>query len=268
MSFLRQTERAARAMASYPFSRARRIEFHGGVSWLAFDQLSGFDIPNWTAAAPPVTLSSGAVAFVSDTSHSGPLSVVRGERYRLEIAPVLGTIEYVSLVADYRRYAMPFSFYTIAARVMHLGRYGSGAEDPRIAPLYVGYPWLVRGYDRPWTVVNECVSVLSADCPELSGLLGSRLAVANLEFRFPLLRPLGLSSTMYGPLPVEVALFVDGGTAWRASRFPSHDDAVMSTGMTLRTSLLGFGLGQFDIAYPFRQAASGWVMQFNLSPAF
>jgi hypothetical protein len=31
---------------------------------------------------------------------------------------------------------------------------------------------------------------------------------------------------------------------------------------------LGFGLGQFDIAYPFRQAASGWVMQFNLSPAF
>ena len=41
-----------------------------------------------------------------------------------------------------------------------------------------------------------------------------------------------------------------------------------STGVTLRTNLIGFGLGQLDIARPFSQPDSGWVVQFNISPAF
>ena len=109
---------------------------------------------------------------------------------------------------------MPLPFITIAARALHIGRYGSGAEDARLPSLYLGYPWLVRGFDAGWQV-NDCVTVLSAGCPELDDLLGSRLAVGNLELRLPILRPLGLSRSMYGPMPVEVAAFVDGGVAWR-----------------------------------------------------
>jgi outer membrane protein assembly factor BamA len=164
---------------------------------------------------------------------------------------------------------MPAPFVTIAARALHVGRYGSGAEDPRLPSLYLGYPWLVRGFDLGWHT-SECVAVLSSGCPELDNLLGSRLAVANLELRLPLLRPFGVSRSMYGPIPVEFAAFVDGGMAWHGSQ-GVRDGAgapAWSTGVTIRTNLIGFGVGQLDIARPFSRPGEGWVVQFHLSPAF
>jgi len=267
---VRQVERTARAAASYPFSRARRIEFNGGIAQLSFDELTGLFTTGggWRPIAQAMTLESAAVAFVSDTSSAGATSIVSGERYRLEVAPVFGDLHYVNVTADYRRYFMPVPFFTIAGRALHIGRYGSGAEDTRIAPLYLGYPWLVRGFDFAWNVVNDCVTVLSPGCPELNHLIGSRLAVGNLEVRLPLLRPFGLSRSMYGPLPVEVAAFVDGGVAWRAAGSSPGGPPVVSTGMTFRANLVGFGIGQFDIAHPLSRPNDGWVFQFNLSPGF
>jgi hypothetical protein len=273
VTLIRQTERAASAVAAYPLNRARRVEFQGGLSRLTFDRevIAVDGQTGWTAAASPLVLGNASIAFVSDTASPGAASMVRGERYRLEMAPAFGTINYVNVTADYRRYVMPAPFYTIAARALHFGRYGSGAEDPRIPPLYLGYPTLVRGYDLNARITNECVAVLSRGCSDIERMLGSRLAVGNVELRFPLLRPFGASSEMYGPLPVEVALFVDGGLAWRKGDFSSWSSpsgSAWSTGVTLRTSLLGFGLGQFDIARPFQRPGAGWVVQFNLAPAF
>jgi len=196
------------------------------------------------------------------------MSVVRGERYRVEAAPTFGTIRYVNVLADYRRYVMPVPFYTIAGRALHFARYGSGSDDPRVPPLYLGYPTLVRGYGVTSPVVDACVVALSTGCQEIENMLGSRIAVGNLEIRFPLLRPFGVSPRMYGPVPAEVAFFVDAGLVWRRS--PTGAGAwagsAWSTGLTLRTSLLGLGLGQFDIARPFGSPQTGWVFQFNLAP--
>ncbi len=269
-TLVRQVERSLRASASYPFSRARRFEVSGGTAGLAFDELSGFfGGLTWKPAADPMTLGTVAAAFVSDTSHGGATSMVSGERYRLEAAPVFGSLQYIHVTADYRRYIMPVPFVTIAARALHIGRYGSGAEDARLPSLYLGYPWLVRGFDVGWHV-NDCVAVLSAGCPELNDLLGSRLAVANLELRLPLLRPFGLSRSMYGPVPAEIAAFVDSGVAWRGSNGPHRGPGApaWSAGITLRTNLIGFGMGQLDITRPFSRPEAGWVVQFNLSPAF
>ena len=263
---LRQIEGSLRAAASYPFSRARRLELTGGTARLAFDELTGLvGELAWTPAAESMTLGSVAAAFVSDTSHAGPTSMVSGERYRLEVAPVFGTLRYVHVTADYRRYLMPVPFFTIAARALHIGRYGSGAEDVRLPSMYLGYPWLVRGFDLGWHV-DDCVAALSSGCPELGDLLGSRLGVGNLELRLPVLRPFGLSRSMYGPVPVEVAAFVDGGLAWRGGR--GTGAPAWSTGVTVRSNLIGFGIGQFDIARPLSRPDAGWVVQFNLSPAF
>jgi outer membrane protein assembly factor BamA len=73
---------------------------------------------------------------------------------------------------------------------------------------------------------------------------------------------------MYGPIPIEVAVFADGGLVWRRTPalLDAHASAAWSTGVTLRTNVFGLGLGQFDIARPFRTRA-GWVFQFNLVPA-
>jgi hypothetical protein len=38
--------------------------------------------------------------------------------------------------------------------------------------------------------------------------------------------------------------------------------------VTIRTNLIGFGVGQLDIARPLSRPDAGWVVQFNLSPAF
>jgi len=167
---------------------------------------------------------------------------------------------------------MPVSFYTIAARGLHYGRYGGGSEDQRLFPLFIGYPSLVRGYDVGTFTADECVSNGTSDCPAFDRLIGSRVLVGNLEFRFPLLRPFGASQRMYGPVPVEMAFFADGGVAWsrgdKPSLFGGHSDGVGSAGVAWRVNLLGFAVAQFDIAHPFQRPGRGWVYQFSLSPGF
>ena len=146
------------------------------------------------------------------------------------------------------------------------------SDDARLFPLFIGYPNLVRGYDVNTFDAADCTPTSTSDCPAFDRLVGSRLLVGNLEFRFPLLRPFGASQRMYGPLPVEVALFADGGVAWNRSEKPSFlggsREGVGSAGLTLRVNLFGFAVGSFDFAHPFQRTGKGWVFQFNLSPGF
>jgi outer membrane protein assembly factor BamA len=103
-------------------------------------------------------------------------------------------------------------------------------------------------------------------------LLGTRVMVANLELRFPLFRPFGVSQRMYGPLPVELALFADGGVAWgdsdRPSFFGGDRDPVASVGAAVRANLFGFAVVQFDFVRPLDRPQKGWHFQFSLAPGF
>ena len=99
------------------------------------------------------------------------------------------------------------------------------------------------------------------------------MLVGNIEFRFPLLRPFGVSDRMYGPLPVEVAFFLDGGVTWNRGQKPSFfnggtREPVTSGGITLRTNLLGFAIAQIDYARPFDRPGRGWIWGFSLTPGF
>lgn len=62
---------------------------------------------------------------------------------------------------------------------------------------------------------------------------------------FRLLRPFGASRRMYGPLPVELALFADGGVAWKSGQRPSMfrgtRGGVSSTGVTFRSHVTRAG---------------------------
>jgi outer membrane protein assembly factor BamA len=103
-------------------------------------------------------------------------------------------------------------------------------------------------------------------------LIGTRMLVANLELRFPLLRPFGASQGMYGPLPLEMALFADAGVAWqrgeRPELFGGNRPGVSSVGVAVRANFLGFAVGEFDFSRPLQRPDAGWVFQFNLSPGF
>ena len=83
----------------------------------------------------------------------------------------------------------------------------------------------------------------------------------------------GVDSGVYGPLPVEVAFFLDGGVTWNKGQKPSFfnggtREPVTSGGITLRTNLLGFAVAQIDYARPFDRPGRGWIWGFSLTPGF
>jgi outer membrane protein assembly factor BamA len=281
----RQTFRGVNGVTAYPFSETRRLEFNAGFQQVTFtqevrtivtsirtgQQLS--DDTQTTSLADALHLGTASAAAVFDSSVFGATSPIAGQRSRFEISPTTGTLSFTGALADYRRYFMPARFYTIAGRVMHYGRYGPGGEDPRLLPLFIGYPELGRGYGIGSFRANECTTTGAAGtCEAFDRLQGSRMLIGNVEFRFPLLRPFGTSQGMYGPVPVEVAFFADGGVAWnkgdRPSLFGGEREPVSSGGVTLRMNMFGFAIAQIDLAYPFQRPGRGWVWGFSLTPGF
>jgi outer membrane protein assembly factor BamA len=165
---------------------------------------------------------------------------------------------------------MPLPFYTIAGRIVHYGRYGSGSDDPRLYPLYIDNPAFVRGY-RSYDYASECVSAAPTGCAASDTFAGSRMLAANLELRFPILRPFGISRRMYGiAVPTEVALFADGGVAWTGRDRPAllggTRAGIGSAGIAVRLAP-GALVAEIDVARPFQQPERGWTFGFNLIPA-
>jgi outer membrane protein assembly factor BamA len=283
-TLFRQVERSASGILAYPFNQAQRLEFTGGftnvsfdqeVQTLVFDPATGDVLSDERQSLPlgrSLNLATTSAALVYDTSSFGATSPILGQRYRLQVSPTFGSIRYNSVLADYRRYFMPVSFYTLAARVMHYGRYGSGAQDQRLIPLYLGYPEFVRGYDFNSFGSEECTATAASSCQEFDRLIGSRMLVANLEFRFPLLRPFGVGPNMYGPVPLEVGVFADAGVAWNRGEKPKwfggERQGVTSAGFLLRANVLGFAIAQINYVRPFERTNRGWVWQFSFSPGF
>jgi Tol biopolymer transport system component len=283
-TFFRQTSRAAAGIVAYPFSRAQRVEFQSGVRSLLFDERvrtttyslrTGLPLQQDTVSRRlpgTLTLAELSAALVYDTAIVGPVSPLAGQRYRLEASPTAGSLTYSGVLADYRRYVMPAQFYTVAGRLLHVGRYGADGEDRRLTPLFLGYPSLVRGYDPGSFDAGECDADEAGACTVFDRLLGSRIAVGNLEFRFPLLRPFGVRPQLYGPIPVEVALFVDAGVAWdsgtRPESFGRNGRPVASIGTAFRVNAFGFAIVELDLVKPLQRPQQGWMWQFSLSPGF
>jgi Tol biopolymer transport system component len=287
-AFVEQTRRltqinsAVSGVAHYPFSRAQRLEFTGGARRIGFDHdvetnifslVTGERLDNRIEELDrpdAVYLGEAGTALAYDTSIMGATAPVMGQRYRLELTQTAGTLTYAGALVDYRRYVMPVRPFTFAFRGLHYGRYGSGGEDPRLAPLYVGYPGLVRGYEVNSFDPTECI-VESMSCAAFDQLVGSRIAVLGGELRFPLF---GLFSrdSLYGPLPVDIAFFGDAGTAWTSGDDRVLGDArrdwVRSYGAALRFNAFGYAILELDYVRPLDRPGRGWMWQFNLTPGF
>ena len=280
LQILREVNREADVFFAWPFSEVQRLEWSAGVRNITFDaqvetqtfNASGqllSDITQNLPTLPSMTLGTASAALVYDNSFFGATSPILGQRYRLEVDPVVGTMQFWSVLADYRRYFMPQRPFTIAARVMHFGRYGANAEDStRLYPLFLGYASLVRGYDAN-ALLNDCSG---NTCPMLNRVQGSRILVGNLEVRFPLLGVLGLGHGYYGAFPLEAAVFADGGVAYSRGQEPSFlggtRQPVTSAGAALRVNLFGFAVAELDYVRPFNWPGKGWVWQFSLNPGF
>ncbi len=289
----RQTNRQLAGIASYPFNRVQRLEFQGGISRITFDReirtktfdiQTGFEIADEKINLPTpnaLNLAQTSVALVYDNSLFGITSPIIGQRYRIEATPVLGSINMVQFLTDYRKYFMPKRPFTLATRLMHFGRYGSSIErDSVLSPLFIGWQQFVRGYNTGSFDVSECVASAESTCPAFDRLLGSKMAVANMELRFPLFGVLGIGGGYFGALPLEVAIFGDAGLAWDSGdRIRLSDSSggcstltvrcpVYSAGVGLRFNLFGFAILELDYVRPFSRPNKSHVWQFGFSPGF
>ena len=222
------------------------------------------------ASEPTVNFGQVGSALVYDTSIFGVTSPIRGSRYRFEVSQSAGDLTYSGVLADARTYVMPLRPYTLAFRGLYYGRYGADSNDGRLPTLYLGYPGLVRGYDSGSFQSFECGLHPDGSCPVFDRLIGSRVAIANAELRFPPWAAFG-GSGFYGPLPVELALFTDAGVAWGTNTLTfaqASKDPVVSVGAAARVNVFGFAVAEIDYVRPLDRPGRGWLWQFNLRPGF
>jgi Tol biopolymer transport system component len=261
VDLLRQTHRQVTGVAMYPFSRARRMEFSGGLHAIASDREiatrvyargSGALLAETQDHAPgeaTVALFDTSAALVYDSSVFGGTGPLLGTRYRLEAAPTFGDLSYTTLLADYRRYLMPVAPITVALRAQHVGRYGSDASDSRLLPLVWTLRDLVRGYDAQDVMTTR------------------RLAVANLEARVPLVGAFGRLSRA-NVVPVDAIVFADAGAFWSGPGASVAPPAILrSAGAGVRLNAGGF-IFEVAAARALDAAARGWRLAFNFLPGF
>ena len=281
---VRQTDRGINGVLSYPFNQNMRVEFSGGYSNLTFmNEIQTTAIGINTGAllvnettnqtiGPALNLGTGGVALVFDNSFFGATAPLIGQRYRFEVDPTFGSLNFFEVLADYRHYIMPIRPFTLAGRILHYGRYGKDAEDYRLNPLYLGYPGLVRGYDYNSISAGEYNSDTAYYANLYNRLTGSKMLIANFELRFPLLGLFGIGPGYYGYLPLDFGFFYDAGFAWsrgeKISLFGGNQKAVSSYGLVLRMNLFGYAVGELDYVHPMERPGQKWLWQFDFVQGF
>jgi len=312
-SFVQIVQRVFRTQvstqASYPLSEANRFElslggtrFASSVTARAFNRRVGGvqevdpESLGIDAGFDPFYLGKVGLAYVGDFSSSGLTSPLQGGRYRFQVTPQFGSRNFVSVLADYRRYLYEEPV-TFAIRGLHQGNYGaefSGASSGGIGDLFVrealGDPYqlgFVRGYSFS-SIFSEDVCQLRNQC-DIDNLYGTRVALASAEIRVPLLGPevLGLSTFQY--LPTDLVLFGDAGLAWtgedwRDLRFKTSvpesgqdltgqsessrtAQPVTSAGISARVNLLGSLVFEAFYARTF-QRSKNWDFGLILRPGW
>jgi hypothetical protein len=178
---------------SYAFDRFHRTEL--GLTQM-FTEIQFFDPVFGTPQERKYqSVTSPSVSFVGDNALFGYYGPASGRRYNFTFSPSFPVFQnglrYNTVTADVRRYFDLTHGYTFAVR--GLAGY-SGGPDKRT--FLVGGFSTLRGFED-------------------FTLEGTRIAIANVELRFPFIEQLGL----VGPIPIGVfnlrgAAFADFGGVW------------------------------------------------------
>ena len=179
--------------SSYAFDRFHRTEL---ALTQMFSEIQFFDPVFGTPQERQYqSVTSPSVSFVGDNALFGYYGPVSGRRYNFTYSPSFPVFQnglrYNTITADVRRYFDLTHGYTFAVR--GLAGYSAG---PNQRTFLVGGFSTLRGFED-------------------FTLEGTRIAIANVELRFPFIQQLGL----VGPIPLGVfnlrgAAFADFGGVW------------------------------------------------------
>lgn len=284
---IRTFEDQFQVFGSYPFSRYHRFEAGSGVSRYSYriDRYNNYyDYNNGFIGYPigankekvsreeaqqtygvdfqPFTTYQLNGAFVGDNSFSGVTSPLAGFRYRVGIENYQGDYKLSALTADGRKYVR-IKPITLAARLYSYSRFGR--DETRLYQMYVGYGYLIRGYEANSFYKSQTASSNGFD---INQLVGSRIAVANFEVRLPFTGPAKLSAIESKFLFTDLNLFFDMGLAYDNNSkvaFRSEPRLIggstgyyeripaMSAGISLRVNVFGYFVLEPYYAIPFQR---------------
>ena len=281
--------RQAFGVTAYPFNRFTRLELGAGFNNVERSRLfvtrtvtggtvaGGYSVDS-THHDATLNYFDGQIALVSDNTLFGYTGPVMGRRFRLQVSPVAGSYDWIQYLVDYRRYdPIVFNYLTLATRFYSDLSIGPDETEFR---KYIARPDFVRGYDRNSTFYLSCpvVGANPSNCSALQ-LLGSRVAVGNVELRFPLIRRLELGFLPVDLPPLDGLFFYDVGLAWSrgqsvtlqrpaeynvdTQRYP-----LRSYGFGLRLNLFNYAIVRWDYAVPVDQSARRGVWTWSLWPSF
>ena len=225
-------------VASYPFSRFRRIDGSMSIFYDKKDRFYGFEREG--------ILATHSVSLVTDNTLWYSTGPIDGSRLNLTGAVTTnlstGRNENITVLADIRRYFRVSQLTSVAMRVM--ARASNGADPQRFV---MGGSLSMRGYPSRY-------------------FQGTRLFMTNVEYRFPLLNHLvlGVPFDGFGLPGIEGAAFVDAGSAWE--KFETMPKPVGSFGFGLRMNFAGYMVLRYDFAKitNFESVRPGWEREFYL----
>ncbi len=269
LDYVRMFEGNVSTFFYYPLSQTRRVEAGVSALWYSYriDRYHEY-YDNWglyiggrkerMPSPPGSNYQSANIAYVEDDSYFGMTAPLTGHRSRYQIEQYVGHINLTNLLLDYRRYYFwkPVGF---AFRLYHNGLYGKSSELQKAFPMYLGYPWLIKGYENI-SVYGGTGSYFDQSF-NVSNLTGSRIAVVNTELRFPFSGPKILAPIKSTVFLTDLNLFFEGGLAWNKGDKISFqwqpvdfEDRipVFSSGISLRMNLLGYLVIEPYYAIPFQ----------------
>ncbi|MEQ7801755.1 basic secretory protein-like protein [Pedobacter sp. ASV1-7] len=234
-NLIRTFEDQAQLFAAYPFNKVHRFEAGGAFSRYSYraDRISnyyqyadGIIGPYITSDKKKVsidevtsqfgtrlknfTIFQANAAFVGDNSINGITSPLEGFRYRVGMEQYFGDYKFSAVTVDLRKY-WRIKPITIAARTYNYLRLGKEGEN--LYPLFVGYPYFIRGYEAN-SMYNNNNNAGYTNSFDINQLSGSKMSVFNLEIRLPFTGPKKLSAIPSNLLFTDLNLFFDAGLAW------------------------------------------------------
>jgi hypothetical protein len=287
-NILRTFEDKLELFASYPFSKVHRFEAGGAFSYYSYrlDRFNNYyqdqggypayylgsdreKVSNSRATTTlgipldPFSIWQLNASFIGDNSISGVTSPLDGFRYRIGAEQYFGDFSFTAITADVRKYwrAKPVTFAVRALNYMRIGRDGES-----LYPLYVGYPYYIRGYEANSFYNSKKENTGTFNINQLSG---SKIAVFNFEVRLPFTGPKKLAQIPSRFLFSDLNLFFDAGLAWTedskvawksqpssallTNGTPAERVPAVSAGVSIRVNVFGYFVIEPYYAIPFQR---------------
>jgi len=306
-NIIRTFEDQLQVFGSYPFDKVHRFEAGGAFSNYSYrvDRFSNYydyntqrfvgserkRVPVSQATSEfgfplnSFNIFQANASFVGDNSINGLTGPLDGFRYRVGAEKYFGDYEFSAVTVDLRKYVR-LKPVTIAARTYNYLRIGKDGEN--LYPLYVGYPYFIRGYEANSMYKNQGQD----EGFDINQLSGSKMAVFNFEVRLPFTGPKKLTQIPSKFLFSDLNLFFDAGLAWNQGNkvvFKSQptygkigEDSdgneirgtnervpALSAGISLRVNVFGYFVLEPYYAFPFqRKDKSSGVFGLTFAPGW